>query len=312
MIYTLTSNLTLDINYEVDKIKNDRINKVKLLSIAISGKGINISRALNCLGIENKSLGFYGGKFKDLIIDTLDNEKIKFDLIKIKNESRVNVKVFEKNVEKLVEFNEIGPIIYADELESLIKKINYLVKEKDWFLIAGSLPQNINTSIYKEIIEMLLKKGVKVLLDASGEALRHGIMANPNILKINFRELNEINKFSNNKDLEYILKKYIDSGIEIIMLTNGPDQVIYYDKNNFISSIPPDIKKTNSTGCGDSVDAGIIYSILKGFNAENTLRFSVACGVANLLNNIPGFIEIDKINELMDKVVVNKLLKLQN
>ena len=37
------------------------------------------------------------------------------------------------------------------------------------FVLAGSVPCGVDTDIYKRIIEMVHKKGAKVLLDADGE-----------------------------------------------------------------------------------------------------------------------------------------------
>ena len=311
MIYTLTLNLALDITYETYYLSKESINKAELKSISVGGKGINISRALNCLDVKSLALGFCGGRFYNFIDKTLSGENIRTDFIKIKGSSRINIKIIENKEKNLIELNEIGPFIHANETKLLMNKIKTLPKPGDIFVIGGSLPRNINVNIYRKIIEILKKKRVTVLLDSSGRSLSEGLLSLPEILKINLKELEEISKISDNKktnkEIADILEKYIKDGIKTIMITNGPKEVIYYDKNNYLVAKPPYIKgRLSSTGSGDAVDAGLIYSILNGYSAEETLKFSVSCGSANLLNNTPGLINPDEVKRLVKEVKIKK------
>jgi len=47
----------------------------------------------------------------------------------------------------------------------------------------------VNATIYRDIVVALKARGRKVVLDTSGEALRHAIEARPNIIKPNIHEL---------------------------------------------------------------------------------------------------------------------------
>jgi len=312
MIYTLTLNLALDITYETNYLLKDSINKAELKTTSVGGKGINISRALNCLDVSSLALGFCGGSFYDFIHKTLEGENLRTDFIKIKGSSRINIKIIENKEKNLIELNEIGPFIQKDETKLLINKIKTLPRPGDIFIIGGSLPKNIDVNIYRNIIDILKKKDVSVLLDSSGLSLSEGLLSLPEILKINLKELKEIGKISNteknNKEIVKVLNKYIAEGIKTIMITNGPKEVIYYDKNNHLVAKPSYIKgRLSSTGSGDSVDAGLIYSILNGYSAEDTLKFSISCGSANLLNDTPGQIKLSKVKRLIKEVKIKTL-----
>ena len=312
MIYTLTLNLALDLTYETNYLTKNNINKTELKTISVGGKGINVSRALNCLDVKSLALGFYGGRFYDFINRTLEGENIKTNFIKIKDDSRINIKIIENKEKNLIELNEIGPFIYMNETKLLINKIKTLLKPGDFFIIGGSLPRNINANIYKKIIDILKKKRVTVLFDSSGPSLSKGLMSTPEILKINLRELKEICKISdtkkNNKEIVKVLKNYIAEGIKTIIITDGPKEAVYYDKNNYFIAKPPYIKDhLSSTGSGDAVDAGLIYSISNGYSAEDILKFSISCGSANLLNDTPGLISLDEVKRLVKEVKIKTL-----
>ncbi len=61
------------------------------------------------------------------------------------------------------------------------------------------------------------------------------------------------------------------------------------------------------TGAGDSVNAGLIYSLKNNFSTEKMLRFAVACGNANILSEIPGKLEIEMVNSLLSDIKVKKI-----
>lgn len=312
MIYTLTLNLAIDITYETNYLSKGSINKAEIKTISVGGKGINISRALSCLGTKSLAFGFCGGNFYDFIVNTLASENIKTDFIKTKGTSRINIKIIEKKEKRLIELNEIGPFIYKNETKLLMDKIRTLPKKGDIFVIGGSLPRNIDVSIYRNIIATLKKKEVAVLLDSSGAPLSEGLLSLPEILKINLKELKEANKISDNKNnrrkIVNILEKYIADGIKKIMITDSSKEVIYCDKDSCIAAKPPHIRgRLSSTGSGDSVNAGFIYSILNGYSAEDTLKFSVSCGSANMLNDTPGQIRLNEVKRLVKEVKIKTL-----
>ena len=70
----------------------------------------------------NTAIAFCGGLFGDDMKKLLEKEKIKSRLIPIRDNIRVNIKVVERESKKLIEFNEQGPLIYQDEINSLTKE----------------------------------------------------------------------------------------------------------------------------------------------------------------------------------------------
>src|ERR1039457_1351067 len=71
MILTVTLNPLLERRIVYNTIKIGTINRGGKIEVKAGGKGINVSRQLNNLGIENLALTFAGGncgrEFKDII-----------------------------------------------------------------------------------------------------------------------------------------------------------------------------------------------------------------------------------------------------
>ncbi|MGM0366522.1 MAG: 1-phosphofructokinase family hexose kinase [Actinomycetota bacterium] len=243
------------------------------------------------------------GQLKKFILHKLESEGINTDLTEIEGSSRINIKVMENEENNVVELNEYGPQVLSRESEMLLNKIKTKCKKGDYFILAGSLPQNVDNNIYGLMIEMLHQKGARVLLDASGKPLKLGIEAIPDFLKINLEELKSIN----GGDIKSLVKKYNRSGISRIMITNGAKEVIYSDSSNLLTAVPPKIKGMATVGSGDSVDAGFIYGIINKLDPIDLLKTSIACGSANLFTNIPGKIEPEVVKKLTGRVRVKKL-----
>jgi len=306
MIYTITLNPAIDITVSTDFLKKDSINTSYFKSISVGGKGFNTSRALDCLGCKNIALSFHGGFFSASMQKILKNERISNYLIPIENNIRVNIKIQEEVSKKLIELNERGPDLSLSETEELINRIDNLKPDPGYVVISGSLPGNMDGSIYKRMIETLKKRNITTILDTSGEPLYKGISAIPDIIKINRLELSYISTNYLKKDPEEVLLDLIKKGVKNIMVTDGPNTAYYYDISGKYSAKPAVVSNNYATGAGDSVNAGLVYSIKNGMDIEGRIKFCIACGSANLLSAIPGKIDRETIERLMTEVEVKK------
>jgi len=306
MIYTLSLNPALDITLAAGSINKDSINITEARSVSAGGKGFNSSRALNCLDIPNTAVSFCGGPFGGNIKAILDGENIISRLVPIAGSARVNIKVVEESSGRVVEFNERGPHILDDELEKLFHLLQKDCKDAAFFIVSGSLPRDMYPDIYKDIIEALKKKDIKVLLDASGEALCRAAEAFPSIIKINREEMGGLcRKFGTEPDK--LALSLINRGMDMIMVTDGPRDTFYYDSSGkYRIKSPDDINGPYKTGAGDAVNAGLVYAIQNKFSLEDRLKFAAACGNANILNDTPGRIELETVQEIAARVEVIK------
>lgn len=306
MIYTLTVNPALDIILSIDVLKKSNINNTKLKSFSAGGKGFNVSRALNCLNTKNKAIAICGGIFGEYIKKILRNENIDHHVINIHQNTRANIKIIEKSSGKITELNNAGPLVGQSEIKDLLNFIKNINPKSSNLVLSGSLAPGINESLYYDIINICKTNDIKTLIDTSGKPLYHAILALPDILKINLNELNEVSEKYFNIKSHGLVKKLIDDGINMIMITNGAKEIRYYDRINSFIITPPNIKGLYATGSGDSVSAGLIYAINNNFKIVDMLKFSIACGSANILDEIPGKITKVRVQKLIKTIKVKK------
>ncbi len=101
------------------------------------------------------------------------------------------------------------------------------------------------------------------------------------ISKIDIIFLNkaELIKLTNIDSIERGVKKILRINNKIkIVATNSKNNVIYGDNKSIIKLKPPKIKVKNENGAGDALAGMMLYLLVKGYNKEQILKYSVACG----------------------------------
>lgn len=73
MVVTVTLNPCIDRTIKIKSFLYGSMNRMTDSKRDVSGKGINVSLALNNLGVENKALGFIFKDNKDFFLSELKN-----------------------------------------------------------------------------------------------------------------------------------------------------------------------------------------------------------------------------------------------
>ena len=71
MIYTVTLNPSIDFIVRIDKVEIGEVNRIESDDKFAGGKGINVSRILQRLGIDNTATGFIGGFYRTILLQTV-------------------------------------------------------------------------------------------------------------------------------------------------------------------------------------------------------------------------------------------------
>lgn len=300
MIYTVTLNPSIDYIIGIDNLKEGYVKRSSYEKILPGGKGINVSRVLNNLGVKSCVLGFKAGFTGEYIKNFLKKEGIKTDFINVEEEvSRINVKI---KSEKETEINAVGPKISEKYIKSFLKKLKK-IKNNDIVVLAGSIPSSLDKSFYEKIMIKLCLKNVKIIVDAEKELLLNTLKYKPFLIKPNNYELGEIfNKsLENEEEIIECAKKLQKMGAQNVLVSLGSKGGIMVCENgNIFKSMAPSGKLINSTGAGDSCVAGFIEefekskdykkAFLKGICAGSASAFSEELAtkeeIYNLYNNL--------------------------
>mgnify|MGYP004443419239 CR=1 FL=1 len=298
MIYTITFNPALDYIVKMDKFNLGLVNRSEKEFVYAGGKGINVSIVLNNMGIDNRALGFIAGFTGDEIDRQVKEKGCKTDFIRLKNGmSRINVKI---KAEDESEINGGGPDISEEALNELYSKLDTLTKD-DILVLAGSIPKSIPSDIYGRIMAKLEAKGVKFVVDTTGNSLLEVLKYKPFLVKPNHHELAEMFnvELKNTDEIIEYAKKLKDMGAQNVVISMAGDGAILIKDNGDVrvSNVPKGTVK-NSVGAGDSLVAGFITGYVTTNDIEEAFKRGVATGSASAFSE-----------ELATKEYVEELLK---
>ncbi len=278
MIYTVTFNPALDYIMETDNVTIGATNRSKTEKIIFGGKGINVSVVLGELGIESTALGFIAGFTGAELESKLKEKGIKTDFVNLKNGiTRINVKL--KN-ECITEINANGPQITQSDLDELFSKLDK-IKEGDTLVLAGSIPSSLPNDIYKIILNRLKNKKIRFVVDAEGKLLLETLEYKPFLIKPNEDELSGIcgKILSTENEIVTAAKKLQEMGAVNVLVSRGSKGAILLCENgNVYKKSGRKICAANTVGAGDSMVAGFLAGVEKGY--EYALCLGSAAGTA--------------------------------
>lgn len=311
MILTFTINPSIDKTVTVSKVSFEEIIRTSSSVNFVGGKGINISRAIKTLGGETIASGFLGGFTGEWIKKQLcEYEKIPNDFVNITGETRVNLTILDMHSKGEIHLVEAGPSITDRELEELFKKVKKLVRKAKFIVFSGSIPQNVPTDIYARLIKIAKKENSSTItvLDTSGEPLRYGFEEKPSIVKPNAQETAYLigERIDSLKKASSALVFFSQKSIEFPIISLGRKGVIALYQGTIYEVIPPQITPVSTVGSGDSLLAGILFSLEEGKDIQEALRVGVSCGIANALKEGAGVLKKSDIRKFYRMIRVKK------
>lgn len=302
MIYTVTLNPSIDFIVRIDQLNLGSVNRMVSDDKFAGGKGINVSRVLQRLGVGNTATGFLGGFTGHFIEDSLKNEGIETAFVKVDQDTRINVKI--KSQEE-TEINGQGPMISQEQLEALKAKLSQLTSD-DTVVFAGSAPANLGNAVYKELIPLVRKSGAQVVCDFEGQPLLDALANNPLLVKPNNHELEAIFGVPLNSlnDVETYARRILEMGAQHVLISMAGDGALLVTKEATYFAKPIKGEVKNSVGAGDSMVAGFTGEFMKSQNPIEALKWGVACGTATAFSD--DLATIAFIKETYHKVEVEK------
>jgi 1-phosphofructokinase family hexose kinase len=310
LIITVTLNPVLDRTYLVPRLQFNDILRSAPARLDWGGKGFNVSRALKSLGTDSLAMGFLGGAAGEILAGGLSLLEIQTDFTPIQEETRTNIVILEENGDqekqsgRHIKVNEPGPTISTHELDCFMSQVETLLAagcsplgqeyiHQTW-VFSGSLPPGIHPDIYATLIHRVQSAcqpafHARAILDASGDALRLGLLARPYLVKPNRQEAESIVGFNLNtrRDLDHAGAIFLEMGVQIVAISLGAeglyccwDRVLLESGENAVLVPAAPIRGGNPTGAGDALLAGLIYALEHNMTLPEAAGFAVTCGSA--------------------------------
>lgn len=303
MIYTVTLNPSIDFIVRLDHLELGSVNRMTSDDKFAGGKGINVSRILQRLDVDNTATGFIGGFTGRFVEDGLTAEGIKTNFVQVSEDTRINVKI---KAGEETEINGAGPKISDEKLEEL-KAILSGLSSEDTVVFAGSAPSSLGNQVYNTLIPIAKKAGAEVVCDFEGQTLLDSLNYQPLLVKPNNHELADIFGVELNglEDIEKYAREILAKGAKNVIISMAGDGALLVTPEAAYFAKPIKGTVKNSVGAGDSMVAGFTGEYVKSGDPIEALKWGVACGTATTFSDDLATAEFTK--ETYQKVEVEKL-----
>lgn len=277
-------------------------------------KGANVAIMLHRLGCDVEYYTFGGGEFGDLANSFLTREGIRVHSVDTVCGVRMNTKVIDSEC-VCTELNERGGVFLPGEIVELTDM--FMSTDADVICLCGSIPQGVEKDVYKVFTEFGKSTGKTVVLDCDGEALALGLTANPDIIKPNEYELENLGlstglfeKFST--DLDERLRDVTEACVKVakrykttVICTRGADGSVHVNpQGDVIFRESMKVRLIGFSGAGDTFLSGYIAARFdKGFTEEYALICATAAGAMKVVLEGSELPEATDIDEAIDRIL---------
>ena len=299
-IVTITFSPCIDKSASVPALIPEKKLQCSTVKLEPGGGGINVARAIKKLGGNATAIfpsGGYTGKYLNHLVQEEDIPSI---IIQTTKETRENIIILDEKSNNQYRFGMPANELSEDEWKKCLQALDEL-DNPDFIVVSGSLPPGVPMRMFEELSGIAKNKQSKLVVDTSGKALKEALKQGVYLVKPNIGELASlagVEKIEMDKVEETAMSVIQQYHCDVIVVSLGKDGAMLVTAKESYKVASPKVKTRSTVGAGDSMVAGIIYSLVNGNNLQEALRFGVACGTATTMN--PG-------TELFDKDDVETL-----
>jgi tagatose 6-phosphate kinase len=181
----------------------------------------------------------------------------------------------------VTELVEEAPPLPKMEVREIVRRFDREQKRARLVVLSGSVPPGGGDDFYARLIR---RTCVPVLVDAHGRQLVNAMRARPFVVKVNRDEVGRT------------------TGAEWLVISDGAKCVEARHGRERFSFTPPRVNAVNPIGSGDAMLAGMAVALARGETMREAIRLGIACGAANALTELPGFVNAADVKRLLRKV----------
>ncbi|MCC7145011.1 MAG: hypothetical protein IT443_01050 [Phycisphaeraceae bacterium] len=337
-IVTVTLNTAVDRVLQVPGLAVGGHLKGRRVSRYPAGKGINVSRALQRLGVGSVATGWVGenelAEFEAFLragaerredeahstlrddvwhpsADSHPGAGVDSQLLPVRGSTRENITLIDPQRHTDLHVREEGFAVTAADLERMRDRLGELSRPGTVVAFCGSVPAGMGAEELADLVEVAGAGGGEVALDLGGELLRQVLALSPGtiwLVKPNAQELGEVLGQAPAADLAAAVAqaKALTKKVSWVAVTLGADGAVLVGREGqWGGCLPiPASEVCNTVGCGDCFLAGVLAAAARSQDPADMLRRGLAVAAANTLEPGAAMFDSKRVTELERKVEV--------
>lgn len=281
-IATLTMNPAIDVAYEADRVVHTHKVRAHQECYDPGGGGINVARVIARLGGTARAHYLAGGATGTALDALLDLHQMVRARIDIAGHTRISTSVYEHETGKEFRFVPAGPTVTPDECRRCLEHVEQI--KCDYLVASGSLPQGAPKDFYSQVRVIAQRRRMKLVLDTSGPALKHGLAGGGIFLiKPSLGELQQLvgRPLDGIDAIATAALDIIRSGqAEYVAVTMGHEGALLAHQTGTLHAPALPVETKSAVGAGDSFLAAMIFALAAHRNPVDAFRYGMAAGAA--------------------------------
>jgi 6-phosphofructokinase 2 len=253
-------------------------------SYAPGGGGINVARVFVRLGGNARCFYLSGGATGPALDGLVDLHQLVRVRIPISEPTRLATAVFERESGKEYRFVPPGPTVAPNEWQECLDRL--AEADCDYLVASGSLPPGVPPDFFARVAEIVRRRGIGMVLDSSGAALKEGLVGGVKLVKPSIGELRQLvgKELESTDDVAAAAADIVAQGeAEMVAVTMGYRGAVLARKEGTLCLPAVDIEAKSAVGAGDSFLAAMVHGLARGWNPVEAFRYGMAAGSAAVL-----------------------------
>ena len=317
VILTVTPNPAVDVTYHLDELRPGAVHRVDDVACRAGGKGVNVARVLQRLGVPSEAVLLGSGGVAARIVAELAVDGVPATSVgRMKVRRTVVVHARDGTTTALWEPGSApdDPAAAVSELLAVVAdRLDRTGPERpEAITVSGSLPPGVPPGVPARIGALAAAAGVPAVLDLDGPALAAAVAGGTAVLTPNTDELERLTGRSpaSVPDVVALVTGLAATAVPLVVATLGGDGLVVARRGapavHAVLSRPVD---GNPTGAGDAVVAAVAAHLAEVGSAERVdveelARRAVAAGAAAVLRPLAGEVDPGDVARLLAAVEV--------
>ena len=311
MIVCVAANPSIDKLFEVGRLVLGDIHRPTGFVQTAGGKGFNVARAAHSLGADVRVAAILRGHAGRWLEETLQAEGIGGAFVWTHGENRSSLSVADRDSGTLTEFYERGPDTPVAVWPEFVDAASRLFRPESWLTISGSMPRGLPKGGYRDLVAEARAAGMRVALDAEGEALRLALETGPEIVKVNVAEALGLLRVPVGDRDDVLaactkLRELAGGAGHAGIVTRGADGVTVAAPDGAMYEGVLFERGRYPVGSGDAFLAGLVVALERDEAWPAALRLALGAAAANAAVPGAGTLEASRVADLAARADVRE------
>jgi 1-phosphofructokinase family hexose kinase len=308
-IVVATPNLSLDRTVALDSLELGHVHRSTRSDARGGGKGVNVARALSCIGVEATVIGIASGRTGEAVTGMIADEGLTLAPVRATGETRSCLTVL--STQGVTVFNESGPSIDAGVWDDFEGEVVAHLDGRGVFVCTGSFPPGSPETGAAALLAAAHTRGWATICDTSRAQLVNALGARPDIVAPNFAEAAAVLDGSEGEPVEAsagalaraagAARALTERGPEAAVVTVGAAGAATHRGGLGLEWPAHDVTPLNPVGAGDCLIAGIASVLAGEGDFEGGVRRGMAMAAASCETFAAGDLDRSRYEGLMER-----------